>query len=116
MKQMLHPELTGDEHTEAMDADTVPPLELAAKAQETRDQPIETEQSEPSLGTFQPELGMPGYTLSLIGSADSPLSPITAKGNAQLDADPDVPGEGQSKATGARRPEGLLKSKMTLRK
>ena len=35
MKQMLHPELTGDEHTEAMDADTVPPLELAAKAQET---------------------------------------------------------------------------------
>ena len=55
----------------------------------------------PSPGTFQPELGMPGYTPSLIGSANSPPSPIMAKDNALLDTDPDALGLGQSKAPGA---------------
>ena len=109
-----HLGLTGSEPQEAMDVDTEPPPEPAAKAQEAQDKPMETEQSVPSLGTFQPELGMPGYTPSLIGSTDSPLSPIMAKDNALLDADLDVPGLGQSKAQGSGRLEGSRKSKMTL--
>ena len=63
---------------------------------------METEPTESSPGTFQPELGMPGYTLSLIGSADLPPSPITSEDNALLDTDPDVPGLSHSKAPGAR--------------
>ena len=108
-----NPGLTGSEPTEAMDVDMEPLPEPAAKMQ---DQPMETEQSEPSPGTFQPELGVLGYTWSLIGSADSPPSPITAKDNALLDADPAALGLGQSKAPGARRPEGSPKSKITLQK
>ena len=77
---------------------------------------METEQSEPSPGTFQPELAVPGYTQSLIGSPNSPPSQITDKDNALLDADPDVPGQDQSKAPGAHRLEGSPKSKMTLQK
>ena len=96
-----------------MDVDLEPLPEPAA---ETQDQPMETEQSEASPGTFQPELGTPGYTPSLIGSIDSPPSPITAKDNALLDTDLDAPGLGQLKALAARRPEGSPKSKMTLRK
>ena len=77
-------------------ADT--PLESIAN---TQDQAMETEPTESSPGTFQPELGTPGYTPSLIGSANLLPSPITAKDNALLDADPDVPGLTQSKAPGA---------------
>ena len=90
--------LTRSEPMEVMDVDMAPLPEPAAEMQ---DQPMETEQSEPSPGTFQPELGMPGYTPSLIGSTDSPLSPITAKDNALLDADPEGLGQDQSRAPGA---------------
>ena len=99
------------EPMEAMDVDMEP---LSEPAAEMQDQPMETEQSEPSPGTFQPEWGMPRYTPSLIRSTDSPPSPIMAKDNALLDADPDAPGLGQSKAPGAGRPERSPKSKMTL--
>ena len=109
-----HPGLTGSEPPEAMDVDTEPLLEPAAKAQEVQDEPMETEQTEPSLGTFQPKLGMPKYTPSLIGNTDQPPSPIMAEDNALLDADQDVPGLSQSKAPGAGRPEGSLKLKMIL--
>ena len=76
-----NPGLTGSESMEAMDVDAESPLEPAV---DTQDQPMETEQSESSPGTFQPELGMPGYTLSLIRSTNSLPSPITAEDNALL--------------------------------
>ena len=105
--------LTGSESPEAMNVDTEPPPESIA---DTQDQAMETEPTESSLGTFQPELGTPGYTPSLIGSTSLQPSPIMAKDNALLDADPDAPGLAQSKAPGAGRPEGSPKSKMTLQK
>ena len=114
-----HPELAGNEAPEAMDVDMQPPLEPVARVQEAKevqDQPMETKQAESSLGTFKHELGMPGYTQSLIGSTHQPPSPITAEDNALLDADPDAPGLSQSKAPGAGRLEGSPKSKMILRK
>ena len=91
VKELIHanPGLTGSEPTEAMDVNTRPPLESVV---DTQDQPMETAQSEPYLGTFQPELGTPAYTLSLIRSANSTLSPIMANDNALLDTDPDAPG------------------------
>ena len=70
---------------------------------ETQDQPM--------------ELTSLRYTPSLIGSADSPPSPIMATDNALLDAPkPEVLGLDQSKAPGAGRLKGSPKSKMTLRK
>ena len=98
-----NPGLTGCESMEAMDIDPDP---IPEPITETQDQPMETEQSVPSPGTFQLELGTPRYTPSLIGSTDSPPSPITAKDNALLDTDPDVLGPSQSKAPGAGRLEG----------
>ena len=110
----VNPGLTGSEPMEAMDVDPEPLPEPTA---ETQDQPMETEQSEPSLGTFQPELGTPGYILSLIRSTNSPLSPIMGEDNALLDADLDVLGLSQSKAPGAGRLKGSSpKPQMTLRK
>ena len=53
-------------------------------------------------------LGMPGYNQSLVGSTDQPPSPVMAKENALLDADPDGLGLNQSEAPGAGRPEGSL--------
>ena len=105
VRDLIHanPGLTRSEPTEAMDVDSEPLLE---PANEMQDQPMETEQSEPSPETFQPELGTSRYTLYLIGSTDSPPSPIMTEDNALLDADPDAPGLGQLKAPGARRPEG----------
>ena len=102
-----NPGLTGSESAEAMDVDLALPSEVITEPPpqpiaDTQDQAMETEPTETSLGTFQPELGMLGYTLSLIGSTDMPLSPITAEDNALLDADLDMPGLGQSKAPGAR--------------
>ena len=88
-----NPGLTGSEPIEAMDVDPEPLLEPAAEMQ---DQSMETEQSEHSPGTFQPELGVPGYTPSLIRSTDSPPSPIMAKDNALLDADQGVFLQGKS--------------------
>ena len=81
---------------------------------------METEQTEKtgqtgvSPGSFQPELGMPGYNQSLVGSTDQPPSPMTAEENALLDADLDVPGLNQSKAPGAGRPDRSPGSKMVL--
>ena len=77
-----NPGLTRSESPEAMDVDlalpseviTDPPLPPIA---DTQDQAMETEPPETSLGTFQPELGMPSYTPSLIGSANTLPSPIT---------------------------------------
>ena len=94
--------LTGSESPEAMDVNlalsseviTQPPPQPIA---DTQDQAMETEPPETSSGTFQPELGMPGYTPSLIRSTNMLLSPITAEDNALLD----VPGLSQSKAPGA---------------
>ena len=107
VQALIHanPGLTGSESLEAMDIDPGPPLEFVAEPPPesgTQDQAMETEPTESSSGTFQPELGMPGYTLSLIGSANLLPSPIMAKDNALLDADPDVLGLSQSKAPGAR--------------
>ena len=109
-----NPGLTGSESPEAIDVDPEPPSESVAEppsesvskpppesVADTQDQAMETEPTESSPGTFQPELGMPGYTPSLIESANLPLSLITAKDNALLDADPDMLGLDQSRAPGA---------------
>ena len=98
-----HPELAGNEAPEAMDVDEQPPPESVAETQGVGDQLMETEQTEQtgvSPGSFQPELP----------------SPMTAKENALLNADPDVPGLNQSKAPGASRLNGSPGSKMVLRK
>ena len=110
----VHPELAGNEAPEAMDMDEQPPPESVAETQGVRDQPIETEQTGVSPGSFQPELGMPSYNQSLVGSTDQPPSPVMAKKNALLDADPDVPGLSQSKAPGASRPDRSPGSKLVL--
>ena len=99
-----------------MDVDEQPLPESVAKTQGVGDQPMETEQTGVLPGSFQPELGMPGYNQSLVRSTDQPPSPMTAEENALLDTDPDGPGLNQSKATGAGRPDGSPGSKMTLRK
>ena len=111
-----HPELAGNETPEAMNMDEQPPLESVAEMQRVRDQPMETEQTGVSPGSFQPELGMPGYNQSLVGSTDQLPSPVMAEENALLDADPDAMGLNQSKAPGAGRPDGSPGSKMVLRK
>ena len=106
-----NPGLTGSESLEAMDVDLTLPSEVITEPHlppvaDTQDQAIDTKPPETSLGTFQPELGMPSYTPSLIGSTNMPPSPITAEDNALLDADPDADldtlGLSQSKAPGAR--------------
>ena len=114
-----HPELAGNETPEAMYMDEQPPPESVVETQGVVDQPMETEQTEQtgvSPGSFQPELGMPSYNQSLVRSIDQPPSPVTAKENALLDADPYAPGLNQSKAPGAGRPDGSPGSKMVLRK
>ena len=106
------------EATEAMEVDL--PMMHMAKATHL---PMDTGQSGVLLGTFQPELTGPGCTPSLIGSMDTPLSPITAEDNALLDiTDPGAQTPEISKAPGAGRPEGSpsqgspSKPRMTLRK
>ena len=102
-----------------MDVDEQPPPESVAEMQGVGDLPMETEQTEQtgvSLGSFQPELGMPGYNQSLVGSTDQPPSPMMAEENALLDVDPDALGLNQSKAPGAGRLDGSPGSKMVLRK
>ena len=123
VRDLIHanPGLTRSESPEAMDINLMLPSEVITEdppqtVADSQDQAMETEPTETSPGTFQPELGMHGYTPSLIGSTNTPLSPITAEHNALLDTDPNVPDQGQSKASGAGQPEGSLKSKMTLRK
>ena len=111
-----HPELAGNEAPEVMDMDEQPPPESIAETQGVGDKPMETEQTGVSPGSFQPELRMSGYNQSLVGSTDQPPSPVMAKENALLDADPDAPGLNQSKAPGAGRPDGSPGSKMVLQK
>ena len=101
VNELIHanPRLSGNGPAAVMEVDTEPSPEHITS---TQDQPMETESTEPSPGTFQPELGLPSYTQSLVGSTNSLLSPITAKDNTLLDADPDAPRLTQSKAPGAR--------------
>ena len=106
------------EAAEAMEVD--PPMVFTA---ESTHLPMDTRLPEVPIGTFQPELTEPGYTLFLIGSVDTPPSPITAVDNALLDvANPEIQPPETSKAPGAGRPEGSpgrespLKPGMTLRK
>ena len=58
-------------------------------------------------GTFHPDITEPGYTPSLVGSPDSPPSPVTSQEDALLDA---LASESlswnQSKAPGSGRLEG----------
>ena len=69
--------------------------------------PMDTGQPSVPSGTFQPELTGPGYTPSLIGSMDTPPSPITDVDNALLDiTDPRAQAPETSKAPGAGRLEG----------
>ena len=116
LKNLLwaHPELAGNEVPEAVDMDKQPPLESVAEMQGVGDQPMETEQTGVSPGSFQPELGMPGYNQSLVGSTDQLPSPVTAEENALLDTDPDAPGPNQSKAPEAGRLDGSPGLKMVL--
>ena len=111
-----HPELAGNEIPEAMDVDEQSPPESVAVTQGVRDQPMETEQTGVSPGSFQPQLGMLSYNQSLVRSTDQLPSPVTAEENALLDADPDALGLNQSKAPGACRPDGSPGSKMVLLK
>ena len=69
------------ETAEAMEVDQ--PLVLMAESMHL---PMDTGLPEAPVGTFQPELTGVGYTPSLIGSLDTPPSPITAADNALLDA------------------------------
>ena len=121
---LKEPGLTGSESmefleaTEAMEVDQ--PVMLVAEATHL---PMDTRQSDVPLGTFQPELTGAGYTPSLIGSMDTPPSPITDVDNALLDnTDPGAQAPETSKAPGAGRLEGLpsrgspSKTGMTLRK
>ena len=106
------------EATEAMEVD--PPMMLLA---EVTHLPMDTGQPGVPSGTFQLELTGPGYTPSLIGSMDTPPSPITDADNTLQDVtDPGAQTPESSKAPGAGRPEGSpsqgspSKTGMTLRK
>ena len=121
---LKEPGLTSGESTEFLEAaeamEVDQPVMLVAEATHL---PMDTGQSGVLSGTFQPELMGVGYTPSLIGSMDTPPSPITDVDNALLDnTDPGVQAPETSKAPGAGRPEGLpsqrspSKTGMTLRK
>ena len=118
------PGLTSGESTEILEAaeamEVDPPMILVAEAMHL---PMDTGQPGVLSGTFQPELTGPGYTPSLIGSMDTPPSPITDADNALLDVtDPGAQAPETSKAPGAGRPEGSpsqgspSKTGMTLQK
>ena len=121
---LSEPGLTGGESmeileaAEAMEVDL--PMMLMAKATHL---PMDTGQPGVPPGTFQLELAELGYTPSLIGSMDTPPSPIMAVDNALLDiTDPGAQTLETSKAPGPGRPEGSpsqgspSKPGMTLRK
>ena len=104
------------ETVEAMEVD--PPMVFKV---ETTHLPMHNRMPEAPMGTFQPELTSLRYTPSLIGSVDTPLSPITAADNTLLDVtDLETQSLKTSKAPGAGRPEGSpdqespLKPGMTL--
>ena len=121
---LKEPGLTGSESTEFLEAaeamEVDQPVMLVAKAMHL---PMDTGQSSVLSGTFHPELMGAGYTPSLIGSMDTPPSPITDVDNTLLDnTDPGDQAPETFKAPGAGRPEGLpsqgspSKTGMTLRK
>ena len=122
------PGLTGSEIPEIVEAvvETAEAMEVDSPSvfmAESMHLPMDTGLPETPVGTFQPELTSVEYTLSLIGSLDTPPSPITAADNALLDAvDRGTPPPDISKAPGAGRPEGSPgqesppKPGMTLRK
>ena len=90
------------ETTEAMEVDS--PLVLMVESMHL---PMDTGLPQTPVGTFQPELTGAGYTLSLIGSLDTPPSPIMAANNTLLEAvDRETPPPDISKMPGAGRPEG----------
>ena len=102
------PGLTGSESMEFLEAaeamEVDQPMMLVAKVMHL---PRDTGQPSVPSGTFQPELMGPGYTSSLIGSMDTPPSPITDVDNTLLDvSDPGAQAPETSKAPGAGRPEG----------
>ena len=106
------------EAAEAMEVDQ--PMMLVAEAMHL---PMDTGQSGVPSGTFQLELTGAGYTPSLIGSMDTPQSPIIDADNALLDnTDPGTQAPETSKTPGAGRPEGSpsqgspSKTGMTLQK
>ena len=110
----IEPGLTGGEILETVEAvveaaevmEVDPPMVFMA---ESTHLPMDTRLLDVPLGAFQPELTAAGYTPSLIGSMDTPPSPITAEDNALLDvADPVTQPPETSKAPGARRPESSL--------
>ena len=121
---LTEPGLTGGESTEILEAaeamEVDPPMMLVAKATHL---PMDTGQPGVPSRTFQLELTGTGYTRSLIGSMDTPPSPITDADNALLDVtDPGAQAQETSKAPGAGSPEGSpsqgspSKTGMTLRK
>ena len=100
--------LTSGESTEILEAaeamEVDPPMMPIAEATHL---PMDTGQSGVLPGTFQPELMGPGYTPSLIGSMDTPPSPITDVDNTLLDVtDLRAQTPETSKAPGAGRLEG----------
>ena len=106
------------ETAEAMEVDS-PSVFMA----ESSHLPMDTSLPKTPVGTSQLELTGVGYTSSLIGSPDTPPSPIMAADNALLDAvDRGTPPPDISKAPGAGRLEGSPgkesppKPGMTLRK
>ena len=111
-----HLELAGNEAQEVMDVDEQSPLESVAEMQGVGDQLMETEQTGVLPGSFQPELGMPGYNQSLVASTDQLPSPMMAEENALLNADPDALGLNQSKVPGAGRLDRSPGSKIVLQK
>ena len=105
---LTEPGLTGGESMEILEAaeamEVDQPMMLVAKVMHL---PMDTRQSSVLSGTFQLELMGLGYTPSLIGSMDTPPSPITDADNALLDiTDPRAQALETSKAPGAGRLEG----------
>ena len=89
---LSEPGLTSGESTEILEATEAMEVDpLMMLMAEMAHLPMDTGQSGVPLGAFQLELTELGYTPSLIGSMDTPPSPITAADNALLDlTDPKI--------------------------
>ena len=100
------------EAAEAMEVDQ--PMMLVAEVMHL---PMDTGQPGIPVGTFQPELMGLGYTLSLIGSMDTPTSPIMDVDNALLDVtDPGAQAPETSKGPRSWETGGFTKSGIPLKK
>ena len=93
VRDLIHaePGLTGSEIPEIVEAvvETAEAMEVdqpLVLTVESLHLPMDTGLPKAPVGTFQLELTGAGYTPSLIGSPDTPPSPITATDNALLDA------------------------------